>query len=148
MNNSESMTKWCIFTTGSLFWKHVFVSQASQCPDLDFDIDILPWNTGDTGSTCTGTAAPVDIWVNVVVTFQCEIRAKAKVIFHAFDLHMMQSGYYGFEQLKSNKLYFNILALYKLPALRNGSKSHYLFKESSHNINQISKLHFVNDSQS
>lgn len=40
--------------------KSVFlVSQAIEGPDLDFDIDIPPWNAVDTCSTCTGTATHV-----------------------------------------------------------------------------------------
>lgn len=48
------------------------VSQVSEVPDLDFDIDIPLWNAVDTGSTCTGTATHVDICVNMAVTFQHE----------------------------------------------------------------------------
>lgn len=48
------------------------VSQVSEVPGLDFDIDIPSWNTVDTGSTCTGTATYADICVNMAVTFQHE----------------------------------------------------------------------------
>lgn len=32
----------------------------SECPVLDFDIDILPWSASDTGSTCTDGEVSVD----------------------------------------------------------------------------------------
>ncbi|KAK5870178.1 hypothetical protein PBY51_024834 [Eleginops maclovinus] len=35
-------------------------SFANEGPDLDFDIDILPWNQGDTSSTCTDGEVSVD----------------------------------------------------------------------------------------
>lgn len=45
------------------------VSQATEGPDLDFDIDIPLWNGVDTSSSCTGTETCVDVCVNMVITF-------------------------------------------------------------------------------
>lgn len=48
------------FLRKSIFFKTIcLISQANGVPDLDFDIDIPPWNEMDTCSISTGTATQV-----------------------------------------------------------------------------------------